>query len=243
MIIVVALKYYFAARKVDPRSPETFIGEADLYLETSNFAGAETAVRAGIAGGAADTIVALNETVFGKPCDRDDARRIISALSGTRHEVITGVTLLDGASGRRITRHDRTIVVMRALGASELDAYLETGAWADKAGAYGIQDRADAFVDHIEGSFSNVVGFPMALVTEMLESFSNPCQYLGVCIQPPTVGNIITAGKGPSPSGFLSMPDTVVPRMALGTGLPCCFARRIFNGLGGTSALRKVVVV
>ena len=65
---------------------------------------------------AGDTVVALNETVFGKPCDCDDARRIISTLSGTRHEVITGVTLLDGPSGRRITRHDRTIVAMRALG-------------------------------------------------------------------------------------------------------------------------------
>jgi len=115
-----------------------------------------------------DTVVALNGELFGKPCDRDDARRIITALSGTHHEVITGVTLLDGATGRTVSRHARTVVVMRELSAAELNTYLDSGAWEGKAGAYGIQDRADAFIDHIEGSFSNVVGFPMELVREML---------------------------------------------------------------------------
>lgn len=117
---------------------------------------------------AGDTVVALNGELFGKPCDRDDARRIITALSGTRHEVITGVTLLDGATGKSVSRHARTVVVMRELPAAELEAYLDTRAWEGKAGAYGIQDRADAFIDHIEGSFSNVVGFPMELVGDML---------------------------------------------------------------------------
>jgi septum formation protein len=120
---------------------------------------------------AGDTVVSLDGALFGKPRDRDDARRIILTLAGTRHEVITGVTLLDGATGRRETRHDRTIVVMRRLQPPELEAYLDSGAWADKAGAYGIQDRADAFIDHIEGSFSNVVGFPMELVADMLSAW------------------------------------------------------------------------
>jgi septum formation protein len=119
---------------------------------------------------AGDTVVALRGELFGKPCDRDDARRIIGALAGTRHEVITGVTLLDGVTGRLLSRHARTVVVMRDLHAAELEAYLDSGAWEGKAGAYGIQDRADAFIDHIEGSFSNVVGFPMELVSELLEA-------------------------------------------------------------------------
>jgi len=121
-----------------------------------------------------DTVVALDGVLYGKPVDRDDARRIIASLAGTRHEVITGVTLLDARTGRHETRHDRTIVVMRPLSDAEIETYLATGAWAGKAGAYGIQDRADAFIDHIEGSFTNVVGFPVELVMQMLEEWSYP---------------------------------------------------------------------
>ena len=118
-----------------------------------------------------DTVVALGDAVFGKPVDRDDARRIISTLAGTTHEVITGVTLLDARTGRYETEHDRTLVVMRRLSETEIEDYLATGAWEGKAGAYGIQDRGDAFIDRIEGSFSNVVGFPMELVMRMLDDW------------------------------------------------------------------------
>jgi len=118
-----------------------------------------------------DTVVALGNTVFGKPVDRDDARRIISTLAGTTHEVITGVTLLDARTGRCDTGHDRTLVIMRRLSETQIENYLATGAWEGKAGAYGIQDRGDAFIDRIEGSFSNVVGFPMELVMRMLDDW------------------------------------------------------------------------
>jgi septum formation protein len=117
---------------------------------------------------AGDTVVALAGQVFGKPVDRDDAKRILSSLSGTTHRVITAVTLLDASTGKRVIRHDSSAVTMRALCDDELEAYLDTDAWAGKAGAYGIQDRGDAFVTSTEGSFTNVVGFPMELVSEML---------------------------------------------------------------------------
>ncbi len=117
---------------------------------------------------AGDTIVALDGELFGKPEDRDDARRIITALAGTTQDVITGVTLLDAGTGAHITRNDRTRVTMRTMSDSEIETYLDTNAWEGKAGAYGIQDRADAFITRVEGSFTNVVGFPMALVTQML---------------------------------------------------------------------------
>lgn len=119
---------------------------------------------------AADTIAARNGVIFGKPLDKADAARIIRSIAGTRHDVITGVTLWDAATGDRVVRHDRTSVFMRALSHEELRAYLQTGAWQGKAGAYGIQDFGDAFVDRIEGSFTNVVGLPMELVSAMLES-------------------------------------------------------------------------
>ena len=120
---------------------------------------------------AADTIAALGETIFGKPKNIKDARRILRTLSGTRHEVITGVTLLDAATGEREIRHVRTGVVMKPLSDRELSDYLATGAWQGKAGAYGIQDYGEAFVERIEGSFTNVVGLPMELVNSMLDEW------------------------------------------------------------------------
>ena len=119
----------------------------------------------------ADTVAALGGTIFGKPTGVEDARRILQSLSGTRHEVITGVTLLDAATGKREIRHTRTGVVMKSLSEKELSDYLATGAWQGKAGAYGIQDYGDAFVERIDGSFTNVVGLPMELVTSMLDQW------------------------------------------------------------------------
>lgn len=120
---------------------------------------------------AADTVAAIGDRVFGKPADRDDARRILGSLAGTSHHVITGLTLLDAATGRCATRADTTVVVMRRLSEAEMEGYLDTGAWEGKAGAYGIQDYGDAFVERVEGSFTNVVGLPMELLAEMLTSW------------------------------------------------------------------------
>jgi len=120
---------------------------------------------------AGDTVVSLSGQVFGKPADRDDARTILSALSGTTHDVITGVTLLHASTGDRLIQHDITAVTMKPMSRAQLEAYLDTGAWAGKAGAYGIQDHGDAFIERIEGSFTNVVGFPMELVARMLDQW------------------------------------------------------------------------
>jgi len=121
---------------------------------------------------AADTIASLGGLVFGKPVDRDDARRILQSLSGTTHQVITGVTLLDASNGATVTHHDSTAVTIRRLSEREIEDYLDSGAWEGKAGAYGIQDKGDAFVETIDGSFTNVVGLPMELVERMLDDFA-----------------------------------------------------------------------
>jgi len=121
---------------------------------------------------AADTIASLGGRVFGKPVDRDDARRILQSLPGTTHQVITGVTLLDASDGSTVTDHDSTDVTMRRLSEREIEDYLDSGAWEGKAGAYGIQDQGDAFVERIDGSFTNVVGLPMELVKRMLDEFA-----------------------------------------------------------------------
>lgn len=116
----------------------------------------------------ADTIVASGGAVFGKPVDADDARRILRVLTAAPHDVITGVTLLDAASGRRESFSDTTRVTMAAMTVRDLEAYIASGLWAGKAGAYGIQDHDDAFVRRLDGSFSNVVGLPMERVTSAL---------------------------------------------------------------------------
>ncbi|MFQ5429370.1 MAG: Maf family protein [Phycisphaerae bacterium] len=120
---------------------------------------------------AADTIAVLGGEIIGKPADRDDARRILNRLSGTAHEVVTGLVLLEPVSGRRMLCHDVSTIRMRVLPDTMIEAYLDTGAWQGKAGAYGIQDRGDAFIEDIDGSFTNVVGLPMELLAEMFEEW------------------------------------------------------------------------
>ncbi|HVP10061.1 MAG TPA: nucleoside triphosphate pyrophosphatase [Phycisphaerae bacterium] len=118
---------------------------------------------------AADTIAVIENEIIGKPIDRDDAYRILRRLSGTTHSVITGVVLLQPASGRRLLQHGISTVSVRTLSDQAIQAYLDTGAWEGKAGAYGIQDQDDPFVEKVAGSFTNVVGLPIELVARMFE--------------------------------------------------------------------------
>lgn len=154
-------------------------------------AGCEPAVRrdnAAILGG--DTVVALGDRVYGKAETAGDARRILQQLTGRAQQVITGVTLITNGGSHARTAHSVTTVWMREVSQSELEDYIASGEWKGKAGAYGIQDPGmfersgtldpsgsseessaepgAGFVTRIEGSYSNVVGLPMELVTKML---------------------------------------------------------------------------
>ena len=120
---------------------------------------------------ASDTLVSLDGVPLGKPCDAEDAHRMLAALSGREHEVFTGVCVLDVATGRRETRAVRTGVTFRDLSGEEIDAYISTGEPMDKAGAYAIQGGASHFVEALDGEFENVVGFPVLEVQEMLGHF------------------------------------------------------------------------
>ena len=116
---------------------------------------------------AADTLV-YGDEVLGKPHDAGEARRMLAGLSGRWHSVYTGVTMMDTRSGRTLSRADVTRVHFIPLTTEDIDAYVATGEPLDKAGAYGIQGRGGMLIDRIEGSYSNVVGLPMALVRSML---------------------------------------------------------------------------
>ena len=107
----------------------------------------------------ADTIVVLDGRVFGKPLDERDARRMLRELSGKTHQVITGVALAH--EGNCETFAEITDVCFRELSDEEITVYVATGEPLDKAGAYGIQGAAGAFVDHIAGDYDNVVGLSL----------------------------------------------------------------------------------
>lgn len=120
---------------------------------------------------ASDTLVSLNGAALGKPEDEADAHRMLRELSGNTHEVYTGVTIIDAASGRADTRAVRTGVRFRVLSDAEILDYIRTGEPMDKAGAYGIQGGAGKFVDALDGSYENVIGFPVDDIREMLNPF------------------------------------------------------------------------
>ena len=108
----------------------------------------------------ADTMVVLDGRIFGKPHDLDDAVRMLEQLAGRQHEVITGVCLLQRASDRERTFTDTTRVWLRALTHLQIREYLGKINPLDKAGAYAIQEHGEGIVDHIEGSYDNVMGLP-----------------------------------------------------------------------------------
>ncbi|MBE6713849.1 MAG: septum formation protein Maf [Ruminococcaceae bacterium] len=116
----------------------------------------------------ADTVVALDGTVLGKPRDEDDAKRMLTALSGREHSVFTGFTVTDGE--KTISDFCETKVKMRPILADEIDGYIATKSPLDKAGAYGIQDAAGMFVTEIVGDYYNVVGLPISRISEILRS-------------------------------------------------------------------------
>lgn len=118
-----------------------------------------------------DTIVVLDREVMGKPTDADDAFGMLKRLSGKTHEVFTGVTLSRLSDGLTVTAHRATRVRMRELTDEQITRYVASGEPMDKAGAYGIQELGALLVEAIEGDFFAVVGFPVSLVSEMLETY------------------------------------------------------------------------
>jgi septum formation protein len=115
---------------------------------------------------AADTVVVVDGQILGKPADDRDAKRMLRLLSGRAHEVVTAVTLIDNPGGA-FEQVEVTTVEFTLLSKSEIDWYVATGEPSDKAGAYAIQGLASRFVTRIQGSYSNVVGLPVALVYAM----------------------------------------------------------------------------
>lgn len=111
----------------------------------------------------ADTVVVVDGEILGKPANEDDARRMLFMLSGRKHQVVTGMCLIVGKESPSIAV-EVTTVELSPLTAAEVDWYVKSREPMDKAGAYAIQGLASRFITRVEGSYSNVVGLPVALV-------------------------------------------------------------------------------
>jgi septum formation protein len=121
---------------------------------------------------AADSLGWIHGQPIGKPAEEADARRILRLLSGTEHELWTGVCLWRRPSDIQIAWQERSRVSMVQLSDSELDAYLSTRTWQGCSGAYAIQEEGDPYVQVIEGSMSNVIGLPMETLRSVLDELA-----------------------------------------------------------------------
>ncbi len=117
----------------------------------------------------ADTLVYIDGHSLGKPKNDDEAREMLKLLSGKRHDVYTGITIINNSSGKKLSACECTGVYFAQLDIKEIEEYVAAGESADKAGAYGIQGRAAAFVRRIEGCYYNVVGLPIRRVYELFK--------------------------------------------------------------------------
>ena len=117
---------------------------------------------------AADTVVAVGRRQLGKPADGAEARAFLEMLSGRRHRVFGGISVI-APDGRRSDRLSTSMVRFKRLADADIAAYLATDEWQGKAGGYAIQGRAGAFVPAINGSYTNIVGLDLALTKSMLE--------------------------------------------------------------------------
>ena len=117
----------------------------------------------------ADTEVILDDEVFGKPRDADDAAAMLRRLSGRTHQVISAVSLVSPSREAQVV--SVSDVTVAALDDATIADYLATGEWNGKAGAYGIQGRAQVFIEHLSGSFSGVMGLPLFETAQLLRTF------------------------------------------------------------------------
>jgi septum formation protein len=126
----------------------------------------------------ADTAVVVDGEILGKPRDASDARAMLRRLSGRWHEVVTGISMRRRSSSSEHVEMglvEKTVVFFAPLGDLEIDWYVQSGEGSDKAGGYAVQGLASRFVQRIEGSYSNVVGLPVAATHELMRQITTGC--------------------------------------------------------------------
>lgn len=149
---------------LDPKlEPHTLVKKLSLEKAKSVFENHKDSIII-----AADTIVACNGKILGKPKDKKDAKRMLEFLSNTTHLIITGLTIIDANPSKIITKSIETKIYMRKMSAKEIDFYIKTKEPLDKAGAYAIQGIGSIFIKKITGDYLNAVGLPIYTLMEEL---------------------------------------------------------------------------
>ena len=138
---------------------ENAFRKAQAAARTLGFPGDDTALLG------VDTVVVLGTRIYGKPADRDAAGATLRELSGQTHAVLSGLCYLRDGSPKLAAA--RTSVRFRALRDAELEAYLDTGEWRERAGGYAIQERGALLVERVEGDYLNVVGLPVSTLVDL----------------------------------------------------------------------------
>jgi len=120
----------------------------------------------------ADTVVILEDRIYGKPKDFNQAMEMLCSLNGKKHSVITGIAVLERPEGKVMIDYEETYVVFKTLTDDEIRSYIEWGESWDKAGGYGIQGKGALLVERIEGDYYNVVGLPLQKMNKLLSNFN-----------------------------------------------------------------------
>ncbi len=168
------LGYDFLVRPAEVDETQRDGEDALAYVERLALAKATADARAGELVLGADTIVAVDGRLLGKPSDRDDAIWMLRRLSGREHEVSTGVAVHDVDSDRTETATVTTVVAFAQLSDREIEWYVDSGEPMDKAGGYAIQGLGRLFVVRIDGDYTNVVGLPVPTVYALLNRLDGP---------------------------------------------------------------------
>ena len=120
---------------------------------------------------AADTFIVFQGSLLGKPHTREEARRMLTLLNGRQHSVLTGFTVIDTLTGKKLSRSVETKVFFKKMTGQEIESYVKTGEPLDKAGAYAIQGLGAVLVKKIEGDYFNVMGLPLSSLIGVLRKF------------------------------------------------------------------------
>jgi septum formation protein len=177
--LLAAAGYSFVVRAMDVDERVRLGERPDEYvcrLASVKSAAAHDPSAAGSVTLGADTAVVVDGTILGKPVDDAEAEAMLRLLSGREHEVLTGISLRMGA--RELVRVERTVVQFTPLGNQDIAWYVQSGEGRDKAGGYAIQGLGSRFIPRIDGSYSNVVGLPVAAVAAFIRALTESADRL-----------------------------------------------------------------
>lgn len=154
-------------RVVVPEVDEIDVGDPEFVVRTNSSRKATAVASPGDIVLGVDTVVVLDETIHGKPSGSSDAAVMLRALRGREHRVLSGVTLV--VDGRSYGEAAQTIVQFRAFADEELEWYLASGEWRNRAGGYAIQGAGASLVERIDGDYTNVVGLPVPTLLDLVD--------------------------------------------------------------------------